>query len=64
MLDVFELLIETYPRYVDSASREAVQIIGKELVQRDETRAERRGITEQILGRMANEVSRIARRPK
>jgi hypothetical protein len=64
MLDIFELLIETYPRYVDSASREAVEAVGKELVQRDETREERRGVTEEILGRMADEVSCIARRPK
>jgi hypothetical protein len=64
MLDVFELLIVTYPRYVDSASREAVEAVGKELVQRDETREERRGVTEEILGRIANEVSRVARCPK
>jgi hypothetical protein len=64
MLDVFELLIVTYPRYVDSASREAVEAVGKELVQRDETRKERRGVTEEILGRIANEVSRVARYPK
>ena len=64
MLDVFELLIETYPRYVDSASREAVVAVGKELVQRDETREKRKGVTEEILDRMANEVGRIARRPK
>jgi hypothetical protein len=64
MLDVFELLIVTYPRYVDSASREAVESVGKELVLRDETREERRGVTEEVLGRIANEVSRIAKCPK
>jgi hypothetical protein len=63
MLDVFELLIEAYPRYVDSASREAVEAIGKELVHRDETREERRGVTEEILRRIANEVSRVAKGP-
>ncbi|KAH9976102.1 ARM repeat-containing protein [Lactifluus volemus] len=63
MLDVFELLIETYPRYVDSASREAVEAIGKELVHRDETREERRGVREEILGRIASEVSRVANGP-
>jgi hypothetical protein len=64
MLDVFELLIETYPRYVDSASREAVEAVGKELVHRDETREDRQGVTEEILGRIANEVSRVAKGPK
>jgi hypothetical protein len=61
---VFELLIQTYPRYVDSASREAVQTVVTKLVQRDETGEHGRGVTEQILGRLANEVNRIAKRPK
>ncbi len=57
------LLMQTYPRYVDSASREAVQAVAKELVQRDET-GKRRGVTEQIVGRIANEVSDIAKRSR
>jgi hypothetical protein len=63
-LDVFELLIQTYTRYVDSASRDAVQALGKELVQREETREHRRGITEQILDRLATEVNRVSKRPR
>lgn len=58
---MFELLIQTAPRYADFASREAVQAVGKELVQREEQRKE---VTELILDRIANEVSRIAKRPK
>jgi hypothetical protein len=61
---VFELLLQTYPRYADSASREAVLTVGKELVQRDEMREVRRGVTEQILGRIASEVSRISKQSR
>ena len=64
MLDVFELLIQTYPRYADSASREAVQAVVLKLTQCDETNERGRGVTEQILDRLANEVSRIAKCPK
>lgn len=60
VLDVFELSIQTYPRYADAASREAVQAIGKELVQRGET-GEHRRVTEQIMSRIANEVGSIAK---
>jgi hypothetical protein len=60
VLDVFELLMQTYPRYADSSSREAVQAVGKELVQCDET-GEHRRVTEQIVGRIANEVGGIAK---
>ena len=60
MLDVFELLIQTYPRYADSASREAVQAVGKEVVQCDET-GEHRRVTEQIVGRITNEVNGITK---
>jgi hypothetical protein len=52
--------MQTYPRYADSASREAVQAVGKELVQCDET-SEHRRVTEQIVGRIANEVGGIAK---
>ena len=61
---MFELLIQTYPRYADSASRKAVQSVVTKLVERDETGEHGRGVAEQILGRLATEVSRIAKRPK
>lgn len=64
MLDVFELLIQTYPRYADSASREAVQAVIMTLTQLDGAKDRGRGVTEQILGRLANEVIRIAKCPK
>ncbi|KAH9007605.1 ARM repeat-containing protein [Lactarius deliciosus] len=63
VLDVFGLLIETYPRYVDLASREAAEEVGKELVRREETREEKQGVTERILVRIGNEVERIVGRP-
>lgn len=59
-MDVFELLIQTYPRYADSASREAIQAVGQELVRRDEM-GEHRRVTEQIVDRIANEVGGIAK---
>jgi hypothetical protein len=37
-IDVFKLLILTYPRYIDSASRAAVVGVLKTMVQRDEER--------------------------
>ena len=37
-IDVFKLLILTYPRYIDSASRTAVVGVLKTMVQRDEER--------------------------
>lgn len=61
---MFGLLIETYPKYVDLASREAVEEVGKELVRRDEMREVKHGVTERILGRIGNEVGRIVERPK
>jgi hypothetical protein len=69
-LDIFKLLTQTYPRYVDTASREAVEAVGMELVKRDELRGSSKsdteesklGVTEQILGWLANEVGRIAKR--
>ena len=64
MLDVFELLMQTYPRYADSASRGAAQAVVMELMQRDETGEHGRGVTEQILCRLGSEVSRIAKSPK
>ena len=69
-LDIFKLLTGTYPRYVDTASREAVEAVGMELVKRDELRGtaegdleeNKLGVTEQILGWLANEVGRISKR--
>jgi hypothetical protein len=64
VLDVFELLIQTYPRYADSASRKAVQVVVMKLMQRYETGEHELGVAEQILDRLSNEVSRIAKHPK
>ncbi|KAI0060576.1 ARM repeat-containing protein [Artomyces pyxidatus] len=61
-LAVFKLLTETYPRYIDSASREAVEAVGVELVRKDESREEKLGVTEQIIGWISNEVGRISKR--
>ncbi|EMD33195.1 hypothetical protein CERSUDRAFT_142825 [Gelatoporia subvermispora B] len=70
-MDVFKLLTQTYPRYVDAASREAVEAVGSELVRRDELRGlpegepneNRLGVLDQIVGWLAHEVRRIAQRP-
>ena len=64
VLDVFELLIQTYPRYADSASRKAVQVVVMKLMQRYETGEHELGVAGKILDRLSNEVSRIAKRPK
>ncbi|EIN06629.1 ARM repeat-containing protein [Punctularia strigosozonata HHB-11173 SS5] len=68
-LDVFKLLTQTYPRYVDSQSRDAVEAVGMELVRRDEARGvssdpseTKFGVTEQIVGWLSNEVSRVIKR--
>ena len=71
-MDVFKLLTSTYPRYVDSESREAVEEVGILLVRRDELRGTPRGeteeskvgVTEQVLGWMSQEVGRIAKRSR
>ena len=71
-MDVFKLLTSTYPRYVDSESREAVETVGMALVKRDELRGTPRGepneskfgVVEQVLGWMAQEVGRIQKRPR
>jgi hypothetical protein len=64
VLDVFELLIQTYPRYADSTSREAAQLVVMRLIQHDKTGEHGRGVAEQILGRLTNEASRIMKCPK
>ncbi|KAG1774599.1 armadillo-type protein [Suillus placidus] len=64
IMDVFKLLTQTYPRYVDGASRDAVEEVGMTLIEMDETAdaAQKMGVTEQVLGWLANEVSHIAKR--
>jgi hypothetical protein len=62
-LDIFKLLTHTYPRYVDSGSREAVEEVGMIIIRRDETSPDTKmGVTEQILGWLNNEIGRIARK--
>ena len=69
VLDIFKLLTLTYPRYVDVTSRAAVEEVGVELVRRDELRGspqgslgeDKLGVTEQIVGWLANEVRRISK---
>jgi hypothetical protein len=69
ILEIFELLTQTYPRYVDARSRGVVEEIGMELVRRDELRGisqdagseSKLGVAEQILGWLASEVGRMSR---
>ncbi|KAH7908270.1 armadillo-type protein [Hygrophoropsis aurantiaca] len=64
-MDVFGLLTQTYPRYVDTISRDAVEVVGMELIKKDLATTEREsrlGVTEQVLGWLRNEVERISRR--
>lgn len=69
ILDIFQLMTLTYPRYTDDKSREAVEAIGIELVRRDEVRGGldgpqdevKLGVTEQILGWLSNEVGRLVK---
>jgi hypothetical protein len=70
ILDIFKLLTQTYPRYADTASRDAAEVVSMELVRRDELRGtqdgppneSKLGVSEQILGWLANEVGRISKR--
>ncbi|KAG6915850.1 hypothetical protein DXG01_009609 [Tephrocybe rancida] len=70
IMDIFRLLTLTYPRYPDNASRDAVEAVGMELIRRDELRGlpdgtsdeVKLGVTEQILGWLSNEVSRLVKR--
>ena len=69
VLDVFKLLTQTYPRYVDTASRAAVEAVGVELVTRDEVRAttdgeQKLGVTEQIVGWLWHEAERLHKRSR
>lgn len=69
-MDIFKLLTLTYPRYVDTTSREAVEAVGIELVTRDELRGtidgpvdeNKLGVTEQVLGWLSHEVGKLAKR--
>jgi hypothetical protein len=70
ILDIFKLLTLTIPRYTDSASRDAVEAVGMELVRNDEIRGTepgstdefKLGVTEQILGWLSNEVGTLSKR--
>ncbi|RDB20660.1 eIF-2-alpha kinase activator gcn1 [Hypsizygus marmoreus] len=70
IMDIFRLLTLTYPRYSDAPSRDAVEAVGMELVRRDESRGSsegagselKLGVTEQVLGWLSNEVTRLAKR--
>ncbi|KIJ11894.1 hypothetical protein PAXINDRAFT_157123 [Paxillus involutus ATCC 200175] len=64
IMDVFKILTHTYPRYVDTASRDAVEAIGMRLIEKDEssTGSPQLGVLEQVLGWLANEVSHISKR--
>ncbi|KAF5354845.1 hypothetical protein D9756_005584 [Leucocoprinus leucothites] len=62
ILDVFQLLTLTYPRYGDEKSQAAVETVGMELVLQDERREPKLGVTEQIIGWLSTEVGRYAKR--
>ncbi|KXN82440.1 Translational activator gcn1 [Leucoagaricus sp. SymC.cos] len=62
ILDVFQLLTLTYPRYGDEKSQAAVQAVGMELVLQDEKRETKLGVSEGIIGWLSNEVGRYAKR--
>lgn len=62
ILDVFQLLTLTYPRYGDDKSQAAVEAVGMELVSQDEQRENKLGVSEQIIGWLSNEVGRYAKR--
>jgi len=69
ILDIYKLLTLTYPRYMDSGSRDAVKAVGFELVRRDELQGTEAGeqnevkfgVAEQILGWLSHEVGRLAK---
>ncbi|EIW80197.1 ARM repeat-containing protein [Coniophora puteana RWD-64-598 SS2] len=63
-MDVFKLLVETYPRYVDTASRDAVEDVGMALVAHDQSlpQQDRLGVADHVLSWLANETSQISKR--
>jgi hypothetical protein len=62
IMDVFQLLMLTYPRYGDDKSQAAVQAVGMELISRDEQQENKLGVSEQIIGWLSTEVGRYAKR--
>ena len=62
-LDVFMLLIQTYPRYVDTASRTAVEDLGMRLIEQDESLPadDKLGVMEQVVGWLANEACKFSK---
>ncbi|KAI5995298.1 armadillo-type protein [Pisolithus orientalis] len=62
-MDVFKLLMQTYPRYIDTQSREAVEELGMLLINKDESRDAdcRLGIAEQTVDWLVHEVSSLAK---
>ncbi|KAH9925947.1 ARM repeat-containing protein [Epithele typhae] len=71
IMDIFKLLTSTYPRYIDSESRETVESVGMAMVRRDELRGRpegepeesKFGVLEQVLGWVSQEVGRIHKSP-
>ncbi|TCD64479.1 translational activator of GCN4 [Steccherinum ochraceum] len=57
-VDVFKLLTYTYPRYADAPSREAVELVLVEIVQRDGER--KLGLVDPMFGWFANEAGKIS----
>lgn len=62
IMDVFQFLMLTYPRYGDDKSQAAVESVGMELISQDEQREIKLGVSEQIIGWLSNEVGRYAKR--
>lgn len=63
ILDIFQLLTETYPRYIDTPSRDAVQQLAMRLVQKDEAIRDtpKLGVLDHVLGWLENEVAHISK---
>lgn len=56
---IFELLTQTYPRYVDRASRDAAETLGVEILKVDERRNDKYGVAEHIISWLHVETNRI-----
>ncbi|KAG8220543.1 hypothetical protein J3R82DRAFT_3261 [Butyriboletus roseoflavus] len=63
VLDVFKLITETYPRYIDTPSRDAVEQIGMRLVQKDESirDAPKLGVLDNVLGWLAHQAAHVSK---
>jgi len=67
IMDVLDVLSLTYPRYIDSGSRDAAVKVLQALVKRDEMRGRpegepdvsKFGVGEQVLGWLSKEVGRV-----